>query len=144
MAASLGRAELSCAARPRVALLVTGDELVEPGTALGPGQIYSSNGWALAGQAAAAGAEVVSQEAAPDSAGATRAALERALDAADVVCISGGVSVGPHDHVKSELAGLGVEQLFWGVSLSLASPPGSGRAAGCWFSACRVTLSRRW
>ena len=52
VAASLGRAELSVRRRPRVALLVTGDELAEPGEPLGPGQIYSSNGWALAGQAA--------------------------------------------------------------------------------------------
>ena len=122
VAASLGRTELSCARRPRVALLVTGDELVEPGAELGPGRIYSSNGWALAGQAAAAGAEVVLTETVRDSADATRAALERALAEADVVCVSGGVSVGPHDHVKAELAALGVEEHFWGVRLKPGKP----------------------
>src|SRR3954469_12868213 len=57
VAASVGRTQLSCAARPRVALLVTGDELAEPGTPLAPGQIYSSNGWALAGLVERTGAE---------------------------------------------------------------------------------------
>jgi molybdopterin molybdotransferase len=122
VAASLGRAEVECAARPRVALLVTGDELVEPGTPLAPGQIYSSNGWALAGQAARAGAEVVSHGTVKDSFEDTRVALERALRGADVVCVSGGVSVGPHDHVKPALADLGVEERFWGVRLRPGKP----------------------
>jgi molybdopterin molybdotransferase len=122
VAASLGRAELDCAARPRVALLVTGDELVEPGTALGPGRIYSSNGWALAGQAVRAGAVIALRETVRDSAEHTRAALERALEGADVVCVSGGVSVGPHDHVKGALRELGVEERFWGVRLRPGKP----------------------
>ena len=122
MAASLGRAELRCAVRPRLALLVTGDELAEPGEPLAPGRIYSSNGWALAAQAERAGAQLVLRETVRDSAEGTRAALERALAAADVVCVSGGVSVGEHDHVKGALAELGAEQRFWGVALKPGKP----------------------
>jgi molybdopterin molybdotransferase len=122
VAASLGRAGLSCARRPRVALVVTGDELAEPGELLGPGRIYSSNTWALAGQARAAGAEPAVGETVPDEAAATRAALERALAEGEVVCVSGGVSVGPHDHVKAALQDLGIEQRFWGVRLKPGKP----------------------
>jgi molybdopterin molybdotransferase len=130
VAASLGLAELSCAARPRVALLVTGDELAEPGAALGPGQIYSSNGWALAGLVERAGAELVLRETVRDSAEQTRDALARALDGADLVCVSGGVSVGEHDHVKSALAELGAEERFWGVNLKPGKPTWFGARGG--------------
>jgi molybdopterin molybdotransferase len=129
VAASVGRAELDCARRPRVALLVTGDELVQPGDPLGPGQIYSSNGFALAGQIAAAGAELIGRESVPDTAAGTHAALERALSGADVVIASGGVSVGPHDHVKGALHELGVEERFWGVSLRPGKPTWFGTRA---------------
>src|SRR3954468_10936252 len=122
VAASVGRSELRCAARPRVALLVTGDELAEPGAALGPGEIYSSNGWALAGLVQRAGAELVLHETVRDSAEHTRDSLARALDAADLVCVSGGVSVGEHDHVKGALAELGAEERFWGVKLKPGKP----------------------
>jgi molybdopterin molybdotransferase len=122
VAASVGRASLSCAQRPRLALLVTGDELTEPGEPLAAGGIYSSNGYALAGQVARAGAALASRERVADTADATRAALASALDQADVVVVSGGVSVGPHDHVKAALAGLGVEERFWGVSLRPGKP----------------------
>ncbi|MET0973428.1 MAG: gephyrin-like molybdotransferase Glp [Thermoleophilaceae bacterium] len=122
VAASVGRAELRCARRPRVALLVTGDELVQPGGALGPGQIYTSNGFALAAQLEDAGAELVLSDTVPDTAEATHAALARALETADVVIGSGGVSVGPHDHVKDALRELGVVEHFWGVSLRPGKP----------------------
>lgn len=122
VAASLGRAQLACAARPRVAVLVTGDELAEPGEPLGPGRIYSSNGWALRAQAERAGAAVVAVERVADSREHTREALARALEAAEVVCVSGGVSVGEHDHVKAALAELGAEQRFWGVALKPGKP----------------------
>jgi molybdopterin molybdotransferase len=122
VAASLGRPALRCALRPRVAVLVTGDELVEPGEERGPGRIYSSNGYALAAQVTSAGAELVRRETVGDSLAQTLDALLRALADADVVCVSGGVSVGPHDHVKSALAELGVEELFWGVSLRPGKP----------------------
>jgi molybdopterin molybdotransferase len=122
VAASVGRASLRCARRPRVAILVTGDELTEPGRPLGPGGIYSSNGWALAAQAERAGARVTARETVPDRPGDTRDALSRALDASDVVIVSGGVSVGPHDHVKPALAELGIEERFWGVRLRPGKP----------------------
>ena len=130
MAASLGRPDLVCAERPRVALLVTGDELVEPGGRLAPGRIFSSNGYALAAQAARAGAAVVLRESVEDTAEATRAAIERALAAANLVCVSGGVSVGPHDHVKPALAELGVEERFWGVRLKPGKPTWFGVLEG--------------
>jgi molybdopterin molybdotransferase len=133
VAASVGRASIDCARRPRVALLVTGDELTEPGTPLAPGEIYSSNGYALAGQVERAGAVLAGHERVADTADATRAALGPALDAADVVVVSGGVSVGPHDHVKAALAGLGVEERFWGVNLRPGKP--------VWFGALGDTLA---
>jgi molybdopterin molybdotransferase len=122
VAASVGRAELRCARRPRVALLVTGDELTEPGAPLAPGGIYGSNAFALAGQVESAGALLVGRTTVPDELEGTRAALADALDAADVVLVSGGVSVGPHDHVKPALRELGVEERFWGVRLRPGKP----------------------
>ena len=122
VAASVGRGTLRCSRRPEVAVLVTGDELTEPGEPLGDGRIYSSNGWALAAQVERAGALVALRETVPDRPADTRAALARALDAAEVTLVSGGVSVGPHDHVKPALAELDVEERFWGVSLRPGKP----------------------
>jgi molybdopterin molybdotransferase len=122
VAASVGRDTLLCGRQPRVAVLVTGDELVGPGVPLGPGQIRDSNTTALGAQAERAGAEVVSREVVPDDRDATAAALGAALDRADVICVSGGVSVGPHDHVKPALHSLGVEERFWGVALKPGKP----------------------
>jgi molybdopterin molybdotransferase len=128
--ASLGRGAARCARRPRVAVVTTGDELVEPGAALAPGQIRDSNGVAVAAQARRAGAEVVRRAHAADDLDATRAALAAALDAADVVCVTGGVSVGPHDHVKAALAAAGVEERFWGVRMRPGKPTWFGVAPG--------------
>ena len=122
VAASVGRANLRCGQRPRVALLVTGDELTEPGAPLAPGRIYGSNAFALAAQVESAGARLVGRATVPDELDGTRAALAAALDQADVVLVSGGVSVGPHDHVKPALRELGVEERFWGVRLRPGKP----------------------
>ncbi len=130
VAAAVGRGSLRCSLRPRVAVLVTGDELTEPGRPLGPGGIYSSNGWALAAQVERAGALVTVRETVQDSAADTRTALERVLDTSDVVIVSGGVSVGPHDHVKPALAELGVEERFWGVRLRPGKPTWFGTRGG--------------
>jgi molybdopterin molybdotransferase len=122
--AALGRPAVRAGAVPRVAVLVTGDELVAPGQPLRPGQIRNSNGYAIAAQATRAGARLAAPGAAivGDTREATEGALAAALESADVVCVSGGVSVGPHDHVKPALAALGVEERFWGVRLKPGKP----------------------
>jgi molybdopterin molybdotransferase len=122
VAASLGHERVTVGVQPRVVILATGDELVEPGQPLGPGQIRNSNTVGLAAQAARAGAEVVASEIVRDNLEATTAALSDALERADVVCVSGGVSVGPHDHVKPALSSLGVEERFWRVALKPGKP----------------------
>jgi molybdopterin molybdotransferase len=118
-----GRARLTCGVAPSVAIVVTGDELVAPGAPLGPGQIHDSNAIALDALARRSGAQIASTRAeTADTPEATHAALQHALEAADVVVVSGGVSVGPHDHVKEALAALGVDERFWGVALKPGRP----------------------
>ena len=128
--ASLGLPAIACAQRPRLAVLATGDELVEPGDELAPGQIRNSNAYGVAAQAARTGAAVVERGHVADDADATYAALSSALDEADVVCVTGGVSVGRHDHVKPALAALGVEERFWGVRLQPGKPTWFGSRDG--------------
>jgi molybdopterin molybdotransferase len=130
VAASIGRDHLPCGRRPRVAVLVTGDELAEPGNDLAPGRIYSSNAFALAGLVERSRAAIVARATVRDSAESTRQALENALDSVDVICVSGGVSVGPHDHVKPVLRDLGVTERFWGVALRPGKPTWFGSRNG--------------
>jgi molybdopterin molybdotransferase len=124
-AAAAGVAELLCTRRPRVAVLATGSELVAPGETLLPGQIYETNGLMLSSALAAAGAEVVSEPPAADDEAALRGALERGL-AADVLVTSGGVSVGEHDLVRAVERELGVEEVFWRVSIKPGKPVSFG------------------
>lgn len=108
LAASDGRATLEVYRRPRVALMSTGDELVEVGTgSLAGGQIYDSNRWALLAALQEAGAEVSVLGIAPDEPDALRALVADALEHHDVLVTSGGVSVGTHDLVKPLLESLG-------------------------------------
>jgi molybdopterin molybdotransferase len=106
-------------------VLATGSELVVPGAALQPGQIYETNGLMLGSALAAAGAEVVSAPAVADDVAALREALERGL-ACDVLVTSGGVSVGEHDLVRSVERELGVEEIFWRVSIKPGKPVSFG------------------
>ncbi|HEY2867897.1 MAG TPA: gephyrin-like molybdotransferase Glp [Gaiellales bacterium] len=115
-----GVGTVTVARRPRVAVLATGSELVRVGQPLEPGQIYESNMTSIVAQARTAGAEVVAASIVVDDREATREAFARAIAAADVVVSSGGVSVGPHDHVKPAMAALGVREVFW----RLAHKPG--------------------
>lgn len=107
IAAAIGRAQLRVARRPRVALMSTGDELVEVGKTPAPGQIPDSNRWALLAALREAGAEVNVLGIAPDEAEPLRRLVIDALHDADALVTSGGVSVGTHDLVKPLLESLG-------------------------------------
>jgi len=119
--AAAGIQQVRCARRPRAAVLPTGTELRRPGEPLSAGEIYEANGLILSAQLEAAGAVVELMPAVGDDEAAHRGALEHALDA-DVVVTSGGVSVGPHDLVRRVEAELGVEEVFWRVSVKPGKP----------------------
>lgn len=128
LAASQGYGELPVYGRPKVVVLSTGTELVEPGTReLAPGEIYDSNSYAMVAQAQEAGTEARRLYAASDDAEVLRPAVVEALESADVVVTSGGVSMGEKDLVKSTMLDIGVEQIFWGVKFKPGKPLFFGR-----------------
>ena len=108
LAAATGHPQLSVHRRPRVALMSTGDELVEVGTAPGPGQIADSNRWALLAALREAGADVQLLGIGPDRPEPLREMVVAALQDCDALVTSGGVSVGTHDLVKPLLEALGL------------------------------------
>jgi molybdopterin molybdotransferase len=123
LAATQGYGSLPVFRRPRVVVLSTGTELVEPGARdLEPGEIYDSNSFAVIAQAREAGAQARRLYAASDDAEVLRDAVKEALESADVVVTSGGVSVGEKDLVKATMLDLGVEQVFWGVKFKPGKP----------------------
>ena len=124
--ASAGVGAVSVRRRPVVHVLATGTELLELGAPPEPGRIHESNRLTLRLLAERAGAEVVLHPVVPDDATATAAAVEAAL-AGDVLAVSGGVSVGPHDHVKPALSERGVQEEFWRVRLKPGKPLWFGR-----------------
>jgi molybdopterin molybdotransferase len=123
LAATQGYGTLPVYRRPEVVVLSTGTELVEPGEReLEPGEIYDSNSFAVIAQAREIGARARRITAASDDAGVLRNAVREALETADVVVTSGGVSVGEKDLVKGTMLELGVEQIFWGVKFKPGKP----------------------
>ena len=119
--AAAGVGEVACARRPRVAVLTTGTELRRPGEQLAAGEIYESNGPMLRALLASGGAEVEALDSVEDDEAAHRRSIEQGLER-DVLVTSGGVSVGPHDLVRRIEAELGVEEVFWGVSVKPGKP----------------------
>lgn len=119
--ASHGIAEVTAVRRLRVALLSSGDELIEPGEPRAPGQVYDSNRVMLAALAGAQGAEVIDLGVIPDSPFDLGQALARGRDEADLVLCSGGVSVGEEDHVRPVLERLG-GVVFHGVAVKPGKP----------------------
>jgi molybdopterin molybdotransferase len=130
--ASLGGARALCFRRPRLSLLVSGDELIGLGDPSRPGGVRDSNSLTISALARRAGAEVVREATVGDDPEATRDALAASLTGVDVAIICGGVSVGVHDHMRPALAELGAEERFWGVALKPGRPT--------WFGTLGETL----
>ncbi|MEV0680913.1 gephyrin-like molybdotransferase Glp [Actinosynnema sp. NPDC050436] len=128
LAAALGFGALPVRRRVRVLVLSTGSELVGPGEALEPGQIYESNGVMLAAAVREAGGEAELLRFVPDDVAAFRAAVDPALAGCDLLLTSGGVSAGAYEVVKDALAGRGVE--FTRVAVQPGGPQGAGRYRG--------------
>ncbi len=120
--ASLGHVKFPVFKKPRVALVVTGDELVEPGQPLKDGQIYDSNAYGLTAALNALGISECKSIIARDTKEETRKAFEQALAQSDLVISSGGVSVGDHDYVKEILESLGVKTVFWRIAIKPGKP----------------------
>ncbi len=123
--ASIGLAEVKVYRRLKLAILSTGDEIVEPGQACPAGHIYNSNRYTLAGLIDAMGMELVDMGIVPDDPEATEAVLRQAAELADCIITTGGVSVGEEDHVKACVEKLGELQLW-----RLAIKPGKPLAFG--------------
>jgi len=121
VAASVGAAQLPVFARPRVAVLTTGDELVMPGQPLPPGGIYNSNRHTLIGLVQAAGGVPQDRGVVPDRLEATRLALREAATHSDLIITSGGVSVGEEDHLRAAVQAEG-ELQFWALAIKPGKP----------------------
>ena len=124
--ASAGVATVSVPRAATVSLIVTGSELLPPGAPPEPGKIYESNSLVVNALLRAVGATVTQQPPIPDDFEATRAAVEAGLQS-DILIVSGGVSVGPHDHVKPAFEACGVEEVFWRVRIKPGKPLWFGR-----------------
>jgi molybdopterin molybdotransferase len=127
--AAFGRARVTVGRRPTLAVLVTGDELVDCSEQPGAARIRNSNGPALAAQARWAGAEVWVLGVVPDDEERIASALSRGLEA-DVLVVSGGVSAGEYDLVEPAFARHGVEVLFDKVAIKPGAPLVFGRRGG--------------
>jgi len=122
VAASVGAGDLSVYRRPRVAILATGDELVELRETPAPQQIRNSNGYALAALVEESGGEPLRLSIVRDTREALAAALTRVLAEADLLLLSGGVSAGKFDLVEDALMELGAEFFFTGVRMQPGKP----------------------
>ena len=124
--ASAGVGEVAVHRRPRLHLIVTGSELLPLGAPPEPGRIHESNGLMVRLLAEQAGAEVIDHGVIGDDRDATLAAVAEGLEG-DALVVSGGVSVGPHDHVKPAFEASGVDEVFWRVRIKPGKPLWFGR-----------------
>ena len=132
IAASVGLAELEVFRRPRVAILATGDELVDVAASPLCHQIRNSNTYSLAAQVSRAGGVPVPLPVAPDEESRLRRLIEQGLEC-DLLLLSGGVSMGKYDLVEKVLGDLGAEFLFTGVAIQPGKPTVFGRAHDKYF-----------
>jgi molybdopterin molybdotransferase len=130
--ATVGKERLTVYAKPRVAILPTGDEIIDVGEAPESFQIRNSNAWSMAVQVARAGAEPVILPIARDNYDATLKLVKQGL-ACDMLLLSGGVSAGKYDIVEKVLADLGAEFYFTRVLIQPGQPLVFGTAQGRFF-----------
>lgn len=131
LAAALGIAELTVIPRQRVLVISTGSELVTPGTALRPGQIYESNSIMLAGAVRDAGAELVAIATAEDDVAQFNSIIDRYAADTDLIITSGGVSAGAYEVVKDAFGREGDQGVeFVKVAMQPGMPQGVGRVGG--------------
>ncbi len=121
MLASLGFSRVKVAKKPKVAVIATGSEIVEPGSRLSPGKIRNANGYSLYALSLRAGADAKYLGIAGDKKSELRAKISQ-TKGFNLVLLSGGVSVGEYDLVKDQLKGFGVEQVFWQVRIKPGKP----------------------
>jgi molybdopterin molybdotransferase len=128
LAASANHPRLPVVRAPLVAIVATGDELLPPGSVLGPDQIIASNGYGVAAIAQSVGAKVLDLGIVPDRHEAIAAAVKDALGAAaDVIVTLGGASVGDHDLIHEVLTGEGMALDFWKIAMRPGKPLMFGR-----------------
>jgi molybdopterin molybdotransferase len=130
--ASLGFAEVTVYRKLKIAIFSTGDELIQPGKALGSGQIYDSNRYTLIGLLTELGVEIIDMGNIRDDNNAVRSALLKASSTADVIITSGGVSVGDADYIKELLVEVG-EVVFWKMAMKPGKPLAYGKVGNCHF-----------
>jgi molybdopterin molybdotransferase len=128
--ASLGVGQVEMRRPPRVAILSTGDELVAPGESLRPGQIHDANTVAVAAAVAESGGEAHPLPHAPDDPAGIERIVASGIRNAEVLIVSGGVSVGRHDHVRSVIERLGALD-FWRIAIQPGKPLAFGAIGGC-------------
>jgi molybdopterin molybdotransferase len=123
VAAGMNRPEVEVLARPRIAILATGDELLAPGSTPGPSQIIASNTFGVAALARRAGADVLDLGIVADDKAQISAAIDRARSASvDVIVTLGGASVGDHDLVQATLIEAGMQLDFWRIAMRPGKP----------------------
>lgn len=120
--ASMGIETVHVHRKPTISLLITGNELVQAGKSLQPGQIYESNGLTLVSAIKSIGLGIQTYEMVKDDFDATRKAIRTQFEASDVIIVSGGISVGDYDFVGSALEEIGVEQYFYKVKQKPGKP----------------------
>jgi molybdopterin molybdotransferase len=121
MLSAMGITSLAVHRKVRIAILATGDELLEPGSTPAPGKIINSNSYTLAAQVLDAGGDPVLLGIAPDTLDATCARIRAGLTA-DFMVITGGVSVGERDYVKMAIEKLGGNISFWKIDMKPGKP----------------------
>ena len=131
--ATIGKKHIRVFRKPDVSLIVTGNELVRVGKKLKAGQIYDSNSWTMSSALISMGVKPVRIAHVPDNRCLLKNVISKSMKTVDVVILTGGVSVGDYDFVKTILKELGVRKLFWKVSQKPGKPMYAGKKGKTFF-----------